>query len=198
MKNDVVEASKIVAFKDELHFENIKNASQLMDYMNMNIEYGWIDKLGNKHLNNLKGFRENYRISSTNEILKTGIGTCIEQAKLIKLFFDKMGLETKLYCHRGYENADNFDKEVRMHCFVLYKCSNNWYHFEHSNCSKRGIHRYDSVEDAIKDITSGFNENDKRILTEIPEIPEKMSFKEFNEYVNSFEPISTYENSKKL
>ncbi len=186
LKNDVIEATKIVAFKDELHFENIKNASQLMDYMNMNIEYGWIDKSGNKHLNNLKGFRENYRISSIDEILKTGLGTCIEQAKLIKLFFDKMGLETKLYCHRGYENADNFDKEVRMHCFVLYKCNDTWYHFEHSNRPKRGIHKYDNVEDAIKEITSGFNENDKRILTEIPEIPEGMSFKEFNEYVNSY------------
>ncbi len=198
LKKDVIDASKIVSFKDELRFEEIKSASELMDYMDINIEYGWIDKLGNRHLNNLKGFRENYRISSIHEILKTGIGTCIEQAKLIKLFFDKMGLETKLYCHRGYETADNFDKEVRMHCFVLFKYQDAWYHFEHSNFLKRGIHKYHSVESAIKNITSGFHENDIRILTEIPEIPEGMSFKQFNEYVNSFEPISTYNHSKEL
>ena len=31
-----------------------------MDFMNINIEYGWVDKHGNEHINNLKGFRENY------------------------------------------------------------------------------------------------------------------------------------------
>lgn len=31
---------------------------ELMDFMNVNIEYGWIDNQGFKHLNNLKGFRK--------------------------------------------------------------------------------------------------------------------------------------------
>ena len=133
LKNDVISAAKIVSLKDELNFENIENDSQLMDFMNINIEYGWVDKYGLKHLNNLKGFRENYKTMSIEEILETGLGTCIEQAKLIKYFFDKIGLENKLYCHRGYETEENFDKEVRMHCFVLFNYNDNWYHFEHSN-----------------------------------------------------------------
>lgn len=65
-----------MALKDELHFEDLKNDLQLMDYMNMNIEYGWIDQFGEKHLNNLRGFRKNYRISSIDKIIKTGLGTC--------------------------------------------------------------------------------------------------------------------------
>lgn len=198
LKDDVINATKIVALKDELHFENLKSDSQLMDYMNINIEYGWIDKFGEKHLNNLKGFRENYRISSIDEIIGTGLGTCIEQAKLIKLFFDNIGLENKLYCYRRYETEENFDKDVRMHCFVLFHYKDSWYHFEHANPNKRGIHKYASPEDAINAAIDRNDENDIRELVEIPNIPDGLTFKQFNQYVNTFTPVSTYENSKKL
>ena len=168
-------------------FLQIRSDSQLMNFMNSNITYGWLDVNKGKHLNNLKKFRETYRISSIDEMLETGLGTCIEQAKMIKYVLDKLGFETKLFCHRGYETTDNFDKDVRMHCFVLFKYKDIWYHFEHSNTPKRGIHRYESIENAINEITSGFNENDIRELTEIPDIPEGLSFKEFNDYVNQFD-----------
>lgn len=121
-------------------------------------------------------------------MLETGLGTCIEQAKMIKCFFDKMGIENKLYCFRSYETKENFDKEVRMHCFVLFKYDNNWYRFEHSNRLKRGIHKYKSVECAIDEITSGFEkQGDVRKLTEIDSIPSGLTFKEFNNFVNEFD-----------
>lgn len=192
LKNDVIFGAKVVALKDEMTFYDIKTTGALMDFMDINIEYGWIDKQKNSHINNLKGFRENYRISTIDEILETGLGTCIEQAKIIKYFFDRMGIENKLYCHRSYETEENFDKEVRMHCFVLFKHNEEWYHFEHSNKPKRGIHKYVSVENAIEEITSGFKERgDIRKLTEIDEIPEGLTFKEFNNFVNEFDIVKS-------
>ncbi len=192
LKKEVIFNATVVALKDERTFDYIRTPMNLMTFMDVNIEYGWIDKLGGKHVNTLDGFRENYRISSINEILETGLGTCIEQAKLIKYFFDKKGLENRLYCHRSYETDENFDKEVRMHCFILFKYNDNWYHFEHSNQPKRGIHKYESVETAIKEITSGFEEQgDIRKLTEIDYIPDNLTFKEFNNFVNK------YDNSKR-
>ena len=175
-------------------FLKLNSDTDLMNFMNQNITYGWKDCNQGLHFNNLKGFRESYRISSINEMLETGLGTCIEQAKLIKYFFDKIGLENKIYCHRRYETEENADNEVRMHCFVLFKYNDYWYHFEHSNRPKRGIHKYESVELAIKDITSGFEITDIRKLTEISEIPDGLTFKEFNEYVNQFDK----ENIKRL
>lgn len=190
LKEDVISASKIVALKDELNFYEIKTPEELMTFMNINIEYGWVDKIGEKHLNNLRGFRENYRISSIDEMINTGLGTCIEQAKMIKDFFDRMSIENKLYCHRSYETEENFNKEVRMHCFVLFNYNGSWYHFEHSNRPKRGIHKYESVESAIEEITSGFEEHgDIRKLTEIDSIPDGLTFKEFNNFVNEFDNV---------
>lgn len=193
LKNDVILAAKIVGLKDELFFENVSTPQELMDFMNINIEYGWVDNKNDLHINNLKGFRENYRISSLDEMINTGLGTCIEQAKMIKTFFDKMGIQNKVYCHRSYETEENFDKEVRMHCFVLFNYNNSWYHFEHSNKPKRGIHKYKTVEDAIKNITDGFEEKkDIRKLTEINFIPDGLTFCEFNNYVNEFDKIRKF------
>lgn len=190
LKDDVIFGSKIVALKDEMSFNDINNPKELMDFMDINIKYGWIDKYGEKHLSNIKGFRENYRISPINEILETGLGTCIEQAKIIKSFFDRIGLENKLYCHRSYETEEDFHKEVRMHCFVLFKYNDSWYHFEHSNRLKRGIHKYGTIDSAILNIPSGFEEQgDNRKLTEIDSIPDYLTFKEFNNYVNDYDNV---------
>ena len=188
LKNDVIFSAIIVALKDELTFDNLKNPQELMDFMNINIDYGWVDVYGNKHINRLDGFRENYRINSLEEVLETGLGTCIEQAMMIKAFFDKMGVDNRVYCHRSYETEDNFDQDVRMHCFVLFKHNDSWFHFEHANRPKRGIHKYGSIDEALSSITAGFEEHgDIRKLTLIDSIPSGLSFKEFNEFVNKFD-----------
>ena len=168
-------------------FLAIQTPNELMDFMNQNITYGWVDNEDKLHFNNLKHFREQYKTSTLDKILEFGIGTCIEQAKIIKSFLDRIGLENKLYCYRGYESENHFEKEVRMHCFILFKEKNKWYHFEHSNRQKRGIHQYDNIDSAIKNTISRFEKNDIRKLTEIPKIPDQLTFKEFNQYVNSFD-----------
>ena len=177
-------------------FRNLKTVNELMDFMNKNITYGWLDINNDLHFNNLFNFRKNYKVSSIKEILESGVGTCIEQAKLIKYFFDMIGLENRLFCHRTYENEDNIINEVKMHCIVLFNKNNTWYHFEHSNQPKRGIHKYDDVNSALIDITSGFKKNDIRALSEITEIPDNISFKQFNDYINNF-PEFTFKSKNK-
>ena len=157
-----------------------------MDFLDNNMTYGWIDNKSQKYINTLSHVREKYRTSSVEEILDLGLYTCIEDAKLIKLFFDKIGLENKLYCHRFYEDEDNFDQTVKMHCFVLFKKDDNWYHFEHSMTPIKGIHKYNSVEEALDNITSNWDKTERQ-LVEIDDIPDNLSFKEFNQYINQFD-----------
>lgn len=177
--------------------DNIETPSELMDYMNKNIIYGWVDTENKQHIGNLKGIRECYRINSLDTTLSLQIGTCIEQAKFIRYFLERMGFKTKLYCRRRYENEENPDEDVKMHCFVLFEYKGNWYHFEHSNFPKRGIHEYSNLEEFIEDALDLNDKDDIRVLTEIPDIPDGLTFLEFNRYVNSFEPVSL-ENKKVL
>lgn len=48
---------------DVINMINIKTPSDILNYMD-NIEYGYIDLNGEKHINSLKGFRKNYRTLS--------------------------------------------------------------------------------------------------------------------------------------
>ena len=187
--NEVVEYyNKIFKFDLVPNFNEISTPEELMDYMNLNILYGWIDNENKEHINSLEGFKPIYHTMSIEEILEHKLGTCIDQVQLEKAFFDKHNIENKIYCHRIYRDEITADDNVNMHCFLIYNMNNHWYFFEHSNCPKRGIHEFDSLEDALNwRISNEFND---RVLTEIPEIPVGITFSEFNKYVNSFELVN--------
>lgn len=44
-----------------MNFNNLKNPQDVYEFLDNNIEYGWIDVFGNKHLNTMKEFRRIYR-----------------------------------------------------------------------------------------------------------------------------------------
>lgn len=163
-------------------FYSIKTGSELMDFMNRNITYGWVDKNGFCHLNNLHGVKENYRVSSIDEMLETGLGTCAEQAKMIKYTLDRLGLENKLYCLISSDDSSL----VLMHCFVLFRFNGMWYHLEHSDMLKRDIYRYDSLDSALANIVNKYRTEGIDVPIEIPDIPDGLSYGELNCYVSEF------------
>ena len=60
-----------------MEINEIRCSQDVFRFMADNIEYGWIDINGKKHLNTMKEFRKVYRTMSIKEILKYKIGTCI-------------------------------------------------------------------------------------------------------------------------
>lgn len=62
--------------------KNINTPEDILNFME-NINYGYIEESGEIHINNLKGFRRNYRTLSIEETLEKKIGTCIEQVFLM-------------------------------------------------------------------------------------------------------------------
>ena len=47
------------------------------------------------HIGNMKNFRKLYRTLSIDEILKYGIGTCIDQVKLMNYLLNKISVKNK-------------------------------------------------------------------------------------------------------
>ncbi len=133
----------------------------------------------------MKNFRQKYRTSSFKEILETGVGTCIEQVKLCQIWFNKHKIESKIFFHRCFDSGK--DDNIRLNCIFLFKRNDNWYHFEHTNLKRKGIHRYSDLNSALVDITVDFKKGMKRSLTEIPYIPDHISFHELNIFINEFE-----------
>ena len=172
--------------------DNIKTPQDVLEFMKDNIKYGWLDINNEKHIGNMKNFRRLYRTSTLDETLKYGIGTCIEQVWLMKSLLDEINIPNKMFCTRIYEGKDfnDLEAEEHMHCFILYYYDNKVFQIEHPNWEKVGIYEFDLEEIAIKEINDYYvkmAEGKSRPVTEFYEVQPNLSFKEFNEYINSLD-----------
>lgn len=170
----------------------IKTPEDILTFMNEHIQYGWIDINGEKHIKSIKNFRRLYRISTIEETLKYGLGTCIEQVYLMHSLLDKINIPNKMFCTRVYEGKDfnNLEEEEHMHCFVLYYLNNKVYQLEHPNFERIGIYEFNNEEEAIKEINDYYvkmADGKSRPVTEFFEVEPNLSFKEFNDYINSLD-----------
>lgn len=175
-----------------MNFKNIKNPQDILDFMNENIKYGWIDIYGNEHINTMKEFRRIYRTSSLEEVLEHGMGICIEQVYLMSKLLSMINIPNKMFCTRIYEGNDfnNLDEEEHMHCFVLYYLDGKVYQIEHPNLQKIGIYEFNSLEDAIETINNYYIQLSGgvyRDVTEFFEVEPNLTFKEFNNYINGLD-----------
>lgn len=174
--------------------ENIQTPQDVLDFMNERIKYGWIDINNEIHIGNMKNFRRLYRTSTLDETLKYGLGTCIEQVWLMKNLLDRINIPSKMFCTRIYEGKDfnNLEAEEHMHCFVLYYDNNKVFQIEHPNWERVGIYEFNSEFEAISKINDYYvkmAEGKSRPVTEFYNVEPNLSFKEFNEYINSLDEM---------
>ncbi|MBQ6817173.1 MAG: transglutaminase domain-containing protein [Bacilli bacterium] len=175
-----------------MKLEDIKTPEDILEFMQSNIKYGWLDINNEEHIGNMKGFRSLYRTSSLDETLSHKIGTCIEQVYLMKTLLDKINVPNKMFCTRIYEGEDFDDLEAdeHMHCFVLYYLNDKVYQIEHPNWERIGIYEYESEEDAMDKINEYYIEmagGHARPITEFFEVEPNLTFKEFNGYINNLD-----------
>ncbi len=172
--------------------DKIKTPEDILEFMKEYIEYGWIDINNEKHIRNMQNFRKLYRTSGVSDTLRNGLGTCIEQVKLMSELLNRINIPNRMFCTRIYEGKkfNNLDAEEHMHCFVLYYMDNKVFHIEHPNWEKIGIYEYKNTEEAIKKINDYYIEMSGgkiRPVTEFYDVKPNLSFKEFNEYINSLD-----------
>ena len=171
---------------------NLKTIDDVLTFMKNNIRYGWLDINNELHIGNMKNFRKLYRTLSIEEILKYGIGTCIDQVKLINYLLNRINVKNKMFATRIYEPNDfnKLDEEEHMHCFVLCYIDNKVYHIEHPNWYRIGIYEYKNEEEALKNINDYYiklSGGISRPITEFYKIESNITFKEFNNYINNLD-----------
>jgi hypothetical protein len=173
-----------------MKIDDIKTPQDILDFMNENIEYGWIDIYGKRHIKTMKDFRKLYRTMSIEEILKYKLGTCIDQVELMHYLLDKINIPNKMFCCRIFEpdEYDNLEEEEHMHCFVLYYLNNKVYHIEHPNFERKGIFEYATETKALKNIVNYYIKlrgGKESPTKQFFEVATNISFKEFNKYINN-------------
>ena len=175
-----------------MEINNIKTPQDILTFMNEHIEYGWLDDKKNKHIKTMKNFRKEYRTQSIEETINYRIGCCIDQVYLMHFLLDKLNIQNKMFCCRIYEpdNYDNLEEEEHMHCFILYYQNNKVYQLEHPNFEKTGIYEFNTEKEAIDTIVNYYVQlsgGKDRPTTQSYDVPVGMSFKEFNNYINSLD-----------
>lgn len=173
---------------------NLKTIDDVLEFMKNNIRYGWLDINNEIHIGNMKNFRKLYRTLSIDEILKYGIGTCIDQVKLMNYLLNKISVKNKMFATRIYEPNDfnKLDEEEHMHCFILCYIDNKVYHIEHPNWYRIGIYEYEDEQEALKTINDYYiklSGGISRPITEFYKIESNISFKEFNSYINNLDVL---------
>lgn len=188
-----------------MEIKDIKSVNDIYTFMEENISYGWVGNDGVKHINDMNDFRLKYRTMNLQDVLNNKVGTCIEQVWLMKNLMDKIGVKSKMFCARMYEdeNFNDLKAKERMHCFLLYYINDSVYQIEHPNFERKGFYEYESESAAIYKITKIYEdmmreeyenknlpeplEGFKRKVTEFYEVMPGLSYKEFNLYINSLD-----------
>ena len=115
------------------------------------IKYGWKDKNGNIHLDVDDTFSEDYVLESPEEVFNNKVGVCWDQVEYERKYFDDNNISYNTYFIVHYDND-----RCPTHTFLIYNMNNKYYWFEHSWEIHRGIHEYNSEEEALKDIKNKF------------------------------------------
>ena len=133
------------------------------------IRLGYIDKHGNKYVTPQKDFRDNYYLQTATSVMETGIGLCFDQVELERYFITKMKVDFRTY----YMLYQDTSKDLGpSHAFLIFKDNKRYYWFENAWYKYRGIHEYETLNEALTDIKNkfmatfdNFNENKFRLYS---------------------------------
>ena len=126
-----------------------------IDEVMSQIEYGWVDKDGNKHTE-MSGFSDNYRLQFPDELLKSKLGVCWDQVELERKLFADLGIKVTPFFIVYYNES-----KCPTHTFILFEENGKTVWYEHAWLRHAGWHEYDSITDAIRDIRQIFLAEEK-------------------------------------
>lgn len=138
-----------VPAKGQLGIWNYYDEFEIMELMNK-IEYGWVDKNGNKHIMD-ENFSDNYKLQSPKEVIKNQIGVCWDQVEFERYYFKGTNFDIRTYFLVHYDN----DK-CPTHTFLTFEKNGKYYWLEHSWKKFRGIHEYSSLKELLFDVRQKF------------------------------------------
>jgi len=134
---------------------DIESPEELLDYMNKNIKYGFVGKNGKQYTDM---FSEEWNdwysqciVQTGEEVLKSNIGTCWDQVELERLWFEKH--KYTFYTFFMWFEISR-ESNYPTHTFLIFENNNKYYWFEHAFESQKGLHEFNSLNEAIEYVKS--------------------------------------------
>lgn len=163
-------------------YKAIKTPEDLMDYMDANFTYGWLDDEKVRHTFATPNMKEKYRVSSVDDMLHSSIGTTADKAKFVADTLKKLGYSVSIFF-----TMKKGEKGDTLRPFVLYSSDDKYYYFGYSSENRKGIYGFDSLDDFTEYCKEYMDEETE--LYETYDIPDGKSFAELVEYISSQDKI---------
>lgn len=134
----------------------IETPQDLMIFFKNNMKYGFVYR--NKVYTDLEpDFQKNmdkfYKLRLGDDFIKNKYGVCWDFSELEREFLASANIEHKCYFIESFVNREEGGP---THTFALYKNKDKWFWFEYAWQYYRGIHEYNSLNEALKDIVEKF------------------------------------------
>ena len=174
---------------------NVNSPKELLDYMDKNFSYGYLDIDGAIHYVEDEDFNdswyEKYVLENYDDVLRTNIGNCFDMTEFEREWFTRNGYTVHTYFEMvalPYENI------YPTHSFLVFEDNGKYYHFEYSDFNNRGIHEYDSIDSLLESQYESYlkyldefniteEEKEHIILKSFAKPKEHMGAKEYLDYV---------------
>ncbi len=184
-----------------MNYKEVKNPDELLIFMD-SIEYGFVDNDNYKYGSwNEEEFEETvitkWHLSSPERLIEVGYGHCFDQVELERDWFAKHNYNFKTYYIMFLFDYPN---DYSTHTFLIYEENNKWCLFEHSDYYDRGIHKFNTLEDALKYKMKRHIESNKKynVVTDeeishlhIWEYDKPKNNSNFNEFIDNILELGT-------
>lgn len=163
-------------------FSEVKDEYELMDYLNKNFIFGYMDKENKIHVNTLEGIKELYRTRDVPNIIENGIATCIEDAQVISYGLKRLGYEVRTFALRDINHLDNY----RFIFIIAFAKNDKWYIFKYINSQKQEIFLYEDIDSYVEEYRTNMENsipNGKVEVTEFDTIPANLNYEELHKYL---------------
>ena len=131
--------------------KKINTPEELLEFMEQNIHYGFVDKTGKIHTPQDSSFADDFQkkwhLASPEKLKQAKYGNCFDQVELERAWFLEHNYPIKtifIWFELDYENS------YSMHTYLIYQKKNNWYLFEHADEKNKGIFPFKRVKEAIE------------------------------------------------
>ena len=138
---------------------------EIQEFLNKmkDIEYGWIDKNGNKYINHIvkNKFVTDYFLQKPSEVWQNHIGICWDQVEVEREFFKKQNIPFVSILIL-YNDGVKFPN----HTFIIFKLDNEYGWLENTYTNvKEEVRYYSTLKEALEDVKNEFiHENDLQII----------------------------------
>ena len=145
----------------------IKSAADLMRFFEKNMYYGFTYR-GKIFTDDQQDFQKNmdkfYKLRIGEDFIKNKYGVCWDFCELEREFFISKNIEHECFFIESFTNREDGGP---THTFVLFKSKNKWWWFEYAWQFHRGIWKYSSRKEALKDILEKFKNFFNRKLFDV-------------------------------